>query len=70
MARQPVIGVLQVSCRQCRALAGRPCVDARGYLAEHAHGRRLLDWRELEAAETRDIRRNTIPAEVTTAPAG
>lgn len=43
-----LVGALQVSCRQCRALAGRPCVDARGYLAERAHGLRLLDWRELE----------------------
>ena len=51
MARQPVVGALQVACRACRALAGRPCVDARGYLAPRPHGRRLLDWRELERQE-------------------
>ena len=61
MARQPAGGALQVSCRQCRALAGRPCVDARGYLAERTHGLRLLDWRELERRDA---------AEVTAAPAG
>jgi hypothetical protein len=45
------LGALQVACRQCRALAGRPCVDPRGYLAGKPHGRRLLDWRDLERDE-------------------
>lgn len=53
----PAVGALTVACPSCRAVAGRPCVDARGYLyAGGVHQRRRADWLAVEEAEMDRLR--------------
>ena len=68
---RPAVGAMTVACPSCRAVAGRPCVDSRGYLYPGgAHVLRHQDWLAAEEREQAEeqARRARRSAGSTTAP--